>query len=279
MSKKPSAVVVSDLDGTLLDSRNYTFEEAKPALEALHEREIPVVLVSSKTRTEIEVLQEKLGIQDPFIVENGGAAYLPTGYFQDRVGEQDVSGRYEVLRWGISYEDLITALRDVRQETAARLEGYSDVDVEEVVRRTGLALEEARRSMEREFDEPFWIEGEIDDRRRKALKLLEARGFTVTRGGRFYHITGNCDKGKAVRELLRRFGPCPSAGLGDAKNDLPFLLAVDRAYIVAGPDGRPDPLLVEAVTTAEHVGPAPAGWAEAVTDFLSWLDQKQSPGP
>ena len=140
-----------------------------------------------------------------------------------------------------------------------------------MARRTGLNLEEARLSSEREYDEPFWVEGEEGKRSRKALELLEARGLTVTRGGRFYHLMGGCDKGKAVREVLRLYGGCPSAGLGDAKNDLPFLLAVDRAYIVARPDGRHDPALVEAVRDAGKVGPAPGGWAEAVKDFLSWL--------
>jgi mannosyl-3-phosphoglycerate phosphatase len=274
MSRKWPAVVVTDLDGTLLDSRTYAFDQAKPAIDALSKREIPVVLVSSKTRSEIEVLREKLDIQDPFIVENGGAAYLPPGYFPDTGGGRDVTGRYEVLCWGVPYEELVAALREVRRETGARLEGFSDVDVEEVARRTGLNLEEARRSIEREYDEPFWMEGKEDSRSQKALELLEARRLTVTRGGRFYHVMGDCDKGKAVRELLRLYGGCPSAGLGDGKNDLPFLLAVDRAYIVAGPEGDHDSELVQAIGDARRVGPAPGGWAEAVTDFLSWLDHR-----
>jgi mannosyl-3-phosphoglycerate phosphatase len=278
MSEKRPAVVVSDLDGTLLDSRTYAFDRARPALDALRERKIPVVLVSSKTRSEIEALRGELDIRDPFIVENGGAAYLPLGDFPDTGGERDFTGRYEVLRWGVPYAELIRALRDVRRDTGARLEGYSDVDVEEVARRTGLSLEEARLSIQREYDEPFWLERE-DQRSQKALELLEARGLNVTRGGRFYHLMGNCDKGKAVRELLKLYGGCPSAGLGDAKNDLSFLVAVDRAFIVAGPDGKHDPALVEAVKDAGRVGPAPGGWVEAVRDFLSWLDSQQSPDP
>jgi mannosyl-3-phosphoglycerate phosphatase len=276
MRKKWPAVVVSDLDGTLLDSRTYAFDRAQPALEALRERKIPVVLVSSKTRSEIEELRRQLDIHDPFVVENGGAVYLPKGYFEGARGEQDVSGRFEVLRWGVPYEELVGALNETRRQTGARLEGYSDIDAEDVARLTGLSLVEARRSMEREFDEPFWVEGEEDERSRRAMELLGARGLTVTRGGRFYHIMGNCDKGKAVRELLKLYGPCSSAGLGDAKNDIPFLLIVDRAYIVARADGRHDPELVEAIAHARRVGPAPHGWAEATLDFLSWL---QAPDP
>lgn len=269
MKKKWPAVVVSDLDGTLLNSRDYSFEEAEPALAALKKRVIPVVLVSSKTRTEIDVIRASLGLEHPFVVENGGAAYVPRSYFE---------GVGEVIRWGVSYQELVGALGEVRRQTGARLRGFADADVEEVRRRTGLTREEAQRSKQREFDEPFWFEGGEDERSRKALGLLEAQGLTVTRGGRFYHVMGNCDKGRAVRELLSRYGGCPSAGLGDAENDLSFLQVVDRPYIVAGPDGVYDPALLEVMREATRVAPAPRGWGEAVSDFLSWLDRKQVPG-
>lgn len=273
-TSKYSAVVVSDLDGTLLSSVNYSYEEALPALQALAERNIPVVLVSSKTRTEIEVLRRKLGLNHPFVVENGGAAYWPTGYF----GEPgDAVGSYEVIRWGVLYPELVSAFREARRETEANAQGYSDVNVDEVAQRTSLGTDEARRSMEREFDEPFWFPGGENEREQKMLEWLESRGFTVTRGGRFFHIMGGCDKGRAVRELLRlyrsRGEPCFSAGLGDARNDLPFLEVVDRPYIVARENGQHDPSLTQAVSRAVRVRPAPKGWADAIEDFLCWLDR------
>jgi mannosyl-3-phosphoglycerate phosphatase len=275
--KQPSAVVVSDLDGTLLSSVNYSYDEALPALQALRERNIPVVLVSSKTRTEIEVLREKLGVNHPFVVENGGAAYWPVGYFGELDTPVERVGPYEVVRWGVSYPELVAAFREARRETGANVRGYSDVGVEEVGERTSLGTDEAQRSMEREFDEPFWFPGEESQREQKMLEWLESRGLTLTRGGRFFHIMGGCDKGRAVRELLKLYrgggASCFSAGLGDARNDLPFLEVVDRPYIVARENGRHDPSLTRAVSRAVRVAPAPKGWAEAIEDFLSWLDR------
>jgi mannosyl-3-phosphoglycerate phosphatase len=261
------AVVVSDLDGTLLNHEDYSFREALPAIDQLKQRGIPVVLVSSKTRAEMEVLREELGLEHPFIVENGGAAYLPSRYFE---------GGNEVIEWGVPYRDLVSELRAVREETGVRFQGYSDVDVDEVALLTGLGRAEARRSKERQFDEPFWFEGDEIREHRNVLGRLEARGLTVTRGGRFYHIMGNCDKGRAVHEILELYRNegelCPAAGLGDAKNDAPFLQVVDRPYIVAGPGGQHDAELVAAVQNAFKAGPAPRGWAEAISHFLSWLD-------
>ncbi len=275
---KPSAVVVSDLDGTLLSSVNYSYNEALPALQALRERDIPVVLVSSKTRTEIEVLRGELGLNHPFLVENGGAAYWPTGYFGELDTPVEKVGPYEVVQWGVSYPELVAALREAKRETGANVRGYSDVGVEEVAERTSLGTDQARRSMEREFDEPFWFPGGEGEREQKMLEWLESRGFTVTRGGRFFHIMGGCDKGRAVREMLKLYrcagDSCSSAGLGDARNDLPFLEVVDRPYIVARENGRHDPILTQAVSRAVRVAPAPKGWADAIEDFLSWLDRR-----
>ena len=43
-------IVYTDLDGSLLDGTSYSYEAATPALTALREQGIPLVLVSSKTR-------------------------------------------------------------------------------------------------------------------------------------------------------------------------------------------------------------------------------------
>ena len=77
----PNLIVFTDLDGSLLDSTTYSFKAATPALNALREQGIPLVLVSSKTRAEMEPLRQRLGHCDPFIVENGGAVFVPHGLF------------------------------------------------------------------------------------------------------------------------------------------------------------------------------------------------------
>jgi mannosyl-3-phosphoglycerate phosphatase len=271
-----TAVVVSDLDGTLLHRDTYSFDEALPSIASLKKRGIPVILVSSKTRAEIEPIREELGVEDPFVVENGGAAYIPRGTFEETVGKRDTSGRFDVIRWGTPYEEVVAILDDVREATGARLTGFHDVDAERVADWTGLSLYEARRAKEREFDEPLWIEGDEGPHHRKALELLVGRGLSVTRGGRLYHVMGGCDKGRAVGELLRLYrspgDEVASAGLGDAENDLSFLRQVDRAYIVASSSDA-TAALRRALPEARLVGPAPVGWAEAVTDFLAWLDR------
>ena len=62
-------LVFTDLDGTLLDHHTYRFDEAAEMLEYLKARDIPLIIVTSKTRPEVLKLQQKLGIRAPFIVE------------------------------------------------------------------------------------------------------------------------------------------------------------------------------------------------------------------
>ena len=73
----PPFMVVTDLDGTLLDHHSYSYEAAIPALDKLTDFKIPVIFNTSKTAKEVIPLQQKLSISAPFIVENGSALYIP----------------------------------------------------------------------------------------------------------------------------------------------------------------------------------------------------------
>ena len=73
----PNFVIFSDLDGTLLDHNTYSFDAAKQALESIEDKEIPLILCTSKTRGEIEYYRELINNKHPFISENGGGIYIP----------------------------------------------------------------------------------------------------------------------------------------------------------------------------------------------------------
>ena len=71
-------VVFTDLDGTLLEHSTYSFAEAEEALDLLRSQDIPLVICTSKTRSEVEFWRRLLGNEHPFIVENGGARGMAT---------------------------------------------------------------------------------------------------------------------------------------------------------------------------------------------------------
>jgi mannosyl-3-phosphoglycerate phosphatase len=253
------ALVATDLDGTLLDARTYAFEPARPALEALRREAIPLVLCSSKTRAEVVPLAAAIGAGGPLVVENGGAVVEPGG---------------AVLVLGVGRDRLLAELPGVAREAGVRVRPFAEMTARELAALTGLPEGRAELAQRREYDEPFVVEDppgrdpEVDASLERAARR---RGLRVTRGGRFHHLAGPADKGRALRAILQK-SPAGGdvLGLGDAPNDLPLLLAATRPIVVPRPDGTVDPELAARLPGAERApGPGPAGWSAAVLAALS----------
>jgi mannosyl-3-phosphoglycerate phosphatase len=261
-------VVFTDLDGTLLDSHTYSFQPALPALERMRAARTPLIPVTSKTRAEVEIWRRRLQTSDPFIVENGGAVFVPPGCFTIPLEAAENRDGYLVLELGERYERLVDALRCAVRETGCQVAAFHAMSDQEVAERCSLPIEQARLAKAREYDEAFTI---LDEpRARTLLDALERRGLRWTRGGRFHHVMGGSDKARAValaRDLYaREHGPVVTIGLGDAPNDAGFLKVVDWPVVIRSrlaekmrelvPRGR--------VTSLE----GPAGWNEAILDLV-----------
>jgi mannosyl-3-phosphoglycerate phosphatase len=281
-SQDRTRVVITDLDGTLLDGETYDVRPAQPGLDALRERRVSVVLCSSKTRAEMEPLARELGLDAPLIVENGGAIVLRARMlpFVPPGGRQD--GDHLVVPLGSTRDVLLAALDGVAKEAGVAVRSFSAMTPGEVAKRTGLDPEAATRALKREWDEPFVVEPEGGQG--TTLRLEEAarrRGLRVTHGGRFYHLTGTSDKGLAVRMLLKLLPHDPhgrTVGLGDAANDLPMLETVDRPILMPRKDGTVDAALAAALPGAERAPePGPAGWSAAILGVLAGESLPQVP--
>ncbi|MCG6924420.1 MAG: HAD-IIB family hydrolase [Acidobacteria bacterium] len=266
-------LVVTDLDGTLLDEDTYDFAPARPALAALADRGIPLVLCSSKTRAEMEPLAARLGLATPLVVENGGALVFPADSLPVAPPGAWRHGSRLVVPLGVARADLIAALPEVADEAGVTARGFATMSEDEVTARTGLGLVATQRAMQREWDEPFLVEGNGTKHDQRLDEAARKRGLQVTRGGRFHHLTGPVDKGEALRALLRLLPLAPlgqTVGLGDSANDLSMLEAVDRPVVMPGKDGGLEPALAAALPGAERgPAPGPAGWATTVLGVLA----------
>lgn len=264
-------LIFSDLDGTLLDHKTYSYEAAEPALDALKLRGIPLIFCSSKTRPEIERYRELTGNLHPFISENGGGIYIPPDYYKNGFEYNLSTDKYKIIVLGTMHDRLVEALKSVSRETGIGLRSFSDMDVAEVSLHTGLEPELAELAKKREYDEPFIILG--NDRLAEVIEeRITSRGFNYTRGGLFHHIMGNNDKGKAVNILVgifRRTLPrLKTVGLGDSLNDLPMLEAVDVPILVQKPNGQYDKRIkLDRLIYADGAGPI--GWNRSVLKLLA----------
>jgi mannosyl-3-phosphoglycerate phosphatase len=266
-------VVFTDLDGTLLDHSTYSFEPALPAIQILRNQNIPLIICSSKTRKEIEYYRAKFGNDHPFVSENGGGIFIPKNYFSFEIRFDNLAVReeqdYHVITLGARYSDLRRAIESLRRE-GFQVKGFGDMSIRELAETANISIDEAVMAKERDFDEPFVLEGNSLQTQR-LFKAIESRGFHVTRG-RFYHILGNSDKGKAVSILIdlfkQQFDEIVTVAIGDSQNDIPMLREVDIPIIVQQPDGN-YAIEIESPKLVRAEGIGPMGWNKAVIALVS----------
>ncbi len=261
-------IIFTDLDGTLLNHHDYSYEEAKPALQKIKEKNIPLIIVTSKTRKEVEILQQELGIKEPFIVENGGGIFIPIDYHRLKIKNCFTKNGYRVIQLGKSYEEIRQFVEKVKDKFG--IIGFGDMSVEQIMKFTGLPYEKAKLAKEREFTEPFLIKDESLIPELQKLALEE--GIKITKGGRFYHFIGiNQDKGKAVEIVINIFKEnidkdIISIGLGDSQNDIPMLKKVDIPVLIPKPDGSYENIDLPNMIKAPYQGSR--GWNEVILKLI-----------
>lgn len=265
-------IVFTDLDGTLLSHDSYSWEGARPALELLRRRQIPLVFCTSKTRSEVRSLRKAIGNNDPFIVENGGVVVIPAHQSSPSIPRKKKRGRTLLL--GQPYEHVIAALRKIARKTGVRVRGFHQMSAKEVVDRTGLSLKEASLARQRETGEPFLFQDATQREMRSFIRVAHEGGYTVQRGGRFWHFSAGCDKGLALSAVVSYFRmlwrtEIRTIALGNSANDLPMLQLVHVPILMPLPDGGYD---AEVTKALPGVGcspePGPEGWAKAVLRAL-----------
>jgi mannosyl-3-phosphoglycerate phosphatase len=270
-------VIFTDLDGTLLDHLTYSFEPALPALETLKEQSIPLVFCTSKTKAETEKIRSRMENIHPFIVENGGAIFIPEDYFSsdlDKSREFDrkdkKNSKYQIIELGTPYTRLREFLLQLQAQFPGKIKGFGDMSAEKVAELCEFSRDEALLAKQRAYDEPFILDDEKltgDIQKNAQLSNLK-----VTRGGRFHHLMGLNDKGRATSLLLsiykKYFADLKSVALGDSFNDLPMLAAVDTPILLPKPHGGYDPSVhIEGLIFAED--PGPKGWGYAILKILT----------
>ncbi|MBN2107541.1 MAG: HAD-IIB family hydrolase [Deltaproteobacteria bacterium] len=273
MNNPRQLVVFTDLDGTLLDHDTYSFDAARPALAELHRRRIPLIVCTSKTAAEILELRAAIGNRDPFISENGGGVFIPYRFFSFSVNAGRTAAGCHVLELGTCYSTLHEALGAIMRATGLALRGFSMMEAEEVAALCNFSSWQAALAKQRDYDEPFVL-ARPEDATPAAAALLAAAaarlGLRVTRGGRFFHLTGDNDKGRAVRMLkelfVRQYGTVYTLALGDSANDGPMLREADVAVLMQKKDGSYDAAIKNPVV--RFGAPGPAGWNEAVMQML-----------
>lgn len=148
---------------------------------------------------------------------------------------------------------------------------------EEVIAQvTGLSQQQALQANTREYGEPIsWLG--VESAKQVFIQWLEEQGGHVLQGGRFLHLSGFCDKGKALVWLAEEYNKqyekeCTAPALktiavGDSDNDVAMLEAADIALIIRSPVHAPPKLKrVRGFFISEEFGPV--GWNSGLRKIL-----------
>jgi mannosyl-3-phosphoglycerate phosphatase len=262
-----TVVVFTDPDGTLLEHRTHPCVPHCEALRFLAVRAIPLVLCSSRTRAELEVIQQEFHFRHPFISENGGAVYLPRGYFSSLPDPREMSG-YEVIAFGGPQQHVVEALRRTAESVGVEVRGFNGMSVQEVADECGLSLGEARLAQLREYGEPFRILASDPAVHSRLLNALRRAGLRCVNGGRFHHVSSGADVRRSVRTLTSLYrqwsGNVLTIGVSAGLTDSSFLREVDIPIVVLNPEVDAARVLRKVPKARLTSTPGSLGWDEAI---------------
>ncbi|MGR9114607.1 MAG: HAD-IIB family hydrolase [Gammaproteobacteria bacterium] len=264
-------LIFTDLDGTLLDHDDYSFDQSAKALSKIAAYNIPLIINSSKTPAEIATIRAALNNDSPFVAENGAAVYIPQGVFSEY--------RQPLTKFSLSlaYEQIIGIIHRLRKLHRYSFIGFHDLSTDDIRQITGLDEIDAANAKRRTGTEPIlW---EDDESRLKAFeKSIAHYGLKLVKGGRFYHVMGkNADKANAMRWLTRQYRnhygiDFNTIALGDSDNDKSMLEQGDIAAVISPKEGTALALNKNDNDVIYTLHQAPRGWQEAIDEIFKRIN-------
>ena len=236
-------LIFTDLDGTLLNQDDYRYDRALPTIKELQRSNIPIIPVTSKTKAEVAELRDKIGLNAPFITENGSGIFFSPQEKRFRLPimkTQDDRFYYHML--GFEYKQARIILQQMSATLKTNLIGFGDLSPEEICQLTGLSLDEGKLAKRRDFSEPFLTPNRKLISTDLLLEVASVYKCTIVIGDRFSHlIHHHSGKGNAVDWLLKNYQKTSekiiTIGLGNSPNDISLLKSVDIPIVIPGKKG------------------------------------------
>lgn len=272
VASKRQVLVFTDFDGTILDHFTYSFAAALPTIKRLSILGIPIIPNTSKTLAEVISYQEKMGLNTPFIVENGAAIYFPKDFLPHKPKGAVWKDGYWIKSFAQSRRYWQGIIKKIEANHEGQFEAFGSMDNERISQVTGLDKESAIRASQRQFGEPLLWVG-TDEQRKEFMAAATKLGAFPLLGGRFMHICGNSNKGIALEWLVKEYKRqyptfhISSVALGDGSNDIAMLEVADTAVRIASPVHAPPNLIrTHKVYTSTQAGPE--GWKEIMDQLI-----------
>ncbi len=260
-------IIFSDLDGTFLNNDTYSFGSLRSYISKCKFK-FELIFVSSKTYEEILIIQDKLKINFPFIVENGACIFFPLDYFRHNKMDFKFTKYKNHLVFKLTKlnpSQLAKQLHFLKEKYDFSF--YMDLTEKKISKITKLRGIDVKLSKIRKFTNPIFWEDSPERKKdfRSEIKSINAN-FDILEGGRFIHISDKYDKGLALKKFLKIKNVMDESyttiSLGDSENDIPMLELTDFACIIKSKTNIN--FLKKKKNVYRSNSDAPEGWKESL---------------
>ena len=268
MKKKFTIIVFTDLDGTLLHRDTFQFDTIKNYIKSLINKGVIIIPNSSKTEIEIEKFNEELGVNLPFISENGASIHglnLITSNFPNKL---IVSREKEEL-----LKIFENKVPEKLKQKCFQISKMSKKDQENIL---GQKDEKLKNALNRKYTLPFLFKGDKNEKNR-LLKLLSANSLTLQEGGRVSNLCDNVNKVKSMNKVVKILKKIKekiiTIAVGDNYNDLDMLKNCDIPCLVFNDQFKLDQINIDNLIFSNK--PSPEGWADVIKKALAKLNYNE----
>lgn len=265
--------IFTDIDGTLINHYNYSLGKLKNFINKIKEKNF-IIFSTSKTFSEIVDINKKLEINFPFIIENGACIFFPKDYLFPNGIKHKLFSHENYLGYKLSklsVMEIENKLSILQKKYDFSL--FSQLNIQQLSEITNLKKNSLANSKKRLFTNPiYWRD---TDEKIKKFKLDIKKiniNFKVLKGGRFFHLADDYDKGKAIKKFLEiinltRKKEFKTISLGDSENDICMLELTDYSCIVKREKLKIS--LKKKKNIYYSINKAPYGWQESIEFVLN----------
>ena len=267
MKKKFIVVIFTDLDGSLLHRDTFKFDSIKDYIKSLVSKGVIIIPNSSKTEKEIEKFNEELGLNLPYISENGSSIHglnLITSNFPDKLVLS--REKEELLK---IYENKVP---ERLKEKCLQILKMNKKEKENIL---GQKDERLKYALNRKYTLPILFNGDKNEKNR-LVKILNSNSLTLQEGGRVSNLCDNINKVKSMNRVIKILkkteDKIKTIAVGDNFNDLEMLRNCDIPCLVFNDQFKLDQININNLIFSNK--PSPEGWADVIKMALAKLGFK-----
>ena len=268
MKKIYKILIFTDLDGSLLHRDTFKFDKIKDYIIEIISEGIFIIPNSSKTDKEILEFNNELGINIPYISENGASINGLDLLNKDLPQQLILSREKEAL--------LNIFKKTVSSDLQNKCKWLSEMDEKKQSVILGKEYQKLQSALDRKYTAPFVFNGSKNEKK-ELTKIIKKKGLFLQEGGRLIHLTDKVNKAKALQVFVRFFKKnnknVKTIAVGDNYNDLDMLKTSDFPCLVFNDKFTLDEIPIDNLITTNK--PSPEGWADVIKMALVKINKNQ----